>query len=166
MFGALLLAFVVIFVTPNSYSKDQVSALGQTALLSKQALHFEYGTQDGEITMPCTFEMSLKTYDFHLICGEEGKFGGPKRFTVHLRLKRYPAPTPPKLRYELLYWVIDHQTPVTENGRYAETTLWFRLQEPSDLHSLSVAQTIQDVHELRMDINLSQIQSFENSPPH
>ena len=76
---------------------------------------------------------------------------GGKKYRVHLWVTAYPHTSPPKLSYEVLYWVTDHKAAAGTGNHGA--TVWFHLQEPSALTGLGLYAAIEnDTASLRLDI--------------
>lgn len=151
-FSLLSISFFVlgILAAPLGHAKD-----GHPLELTEgPKLEFFYGYQDGEMTVPCDYKLNPRTLDFELTCGEAGKQGGVSKFTAHVRVKVFEQSKSPKMSYEVLYWIQDHQIPWTENGHFQGTTFWFRLDEPSQLMSIDVSQDVQKVKTVRMRLKL------------
>ena len=78
---------------------------------------------------------------------------GSKHYSVHLWLSEYHKAQIPKASFELLYWVSDRS--VARETKDTGTTLWFNFKEPSDLHSISAKQGVDnDTAGLYLDISL------------
>lgn len=147
--SALLLPSLALAEVPA----PQRPAQGAPLAISAGQLEFEFGSQDGDMVFPCRHKLlNPITQDWEVVCGDQAKPDTIRKYTVHLWVKTYTRPTPPKMSYEVLHWVTDHQAKPGSGSQYVGTTLWFRLREPSDLHSIDLAQDVESVNSLRTRI--------------
>lgn len=115
---------------------------GKAALLGNQ-IQFIYEPYDSA-SSNCTHQLAstANPYDHEVTCIDSNKI--KHSFVVHLALSKYTHPTPPRISYELLYWVND-------NG----ATTWFHLEKESNLMMLESSQSlIGEPSGLRLKINL------------
>ncbi|NCN27335.1 hypothetical protein GW915_07145 [bacterium] len=125
MRGSYLLAFF-LFVSP---------LWAQVGPLTVARLKFEYRSFDGGFSHPCRHKQENEFgMDWAVECGPDFS----RKFGVHLKLSAYPHKTPPRLSYELLYWVADRNNSSSDVG----STTWFHLEEHSPLHSVQVSQSV------------------------
>jgi hypothetical protein len=99
------------------------------ALLAAQLI-FIYEPYESA-SAPCTHSIVSQSnpYDHRVICTDEK--GLKHEFVAHVALSKYTHPTPPRVSYELLYWVND-------NG--ASTI--FNFEKDTALMSLESSQSI------------------------
>ncbi len=89
----------------------------------------------------CVHQTSASNpYDLDVDCSDKTV---ARKFTVHLALSKYTHPTPPRVSYELLYWV---------NGNGATT--WFHLKDESALMMLESSQNVSGDAGLRLRVTL------------
>lgn len=116
--------------------------IGKAALLGNQ-IQFVYEPYESAASS-CTHKMASNNspYDHEVTCIDEKN--SKHSFIVHLALNKYTHPTPPRVSYELLYWVND-------NG----ATTWFHLEKDSALMNLESSQSlIGEASGLRLKIKL------------
>lgn len=144
---------ITIFSLLLNFAVANAGAPGLSAVLTAPQLNFKLRSQDGGIMYPCTFK-AANPYgsDWTVACGNaDGVF---RNYGVHLLVNVYTSPTPPKVKYEVLYWVTARELPLGR-GRYVGSTTWFRLNEPSTLESLSLAQDVEEIWSLEAEIKLN-----------
>lgn len=127
----------------------------KTIKMDASRLEFRFGDQEGQFELACKHVIIESTQDWSVMCGETGKPWGVHEFTVHLRVRAYPSPKPPRLSYEILHWVTDQDTPVNKGGRFTGSTIWFRLEDPAELTSLDLGQDVRDTYVLRMHLKVN-----------
>lgn len=116
--------------------------------LTPEQLQFEFGSQDGEFTVPCTHHLeNALTQDWAVKCGD-------RAYTVHLWLRAYPKNTSPRLSYEVLHWVTDRNVKAGQPGQFFGSTIWFRLEDPSAMTSLDLSNDAENIMVLRTRIRL------------
>lgn len=119
-------------------------------------LQFEFGSQDGAFTYPCTHQMTDPVMrDWEITCGDPQRPGTTRHYTLHLRVFLFLHNTTPKMNFQILHWITDQQVPVTDPGHFVGSTVWFRLNDLSGLHSLDVSQDVENTNSLRMSLKLN-----------
>jgi hypothetical protein len=146
--------------------KAQARDKGQPIILDTSALSFEFADQDGQISYPCTYTTIASANDINVKCSRADQPNVSWSFTVHARLFMHPHTASPKLSYELLYWITDHQVPSGDQGKYPGTTLWLNLDEPSQLVSFDISQDIETTWVLKMSLRLKPVRRTETNVSH
>jgi hypothetical protein len=137
-----------------------IPAIAQNYDLKPEQLTFTYRSFEGGEDLKCTQELeSEASQDWSVVCksSAESKNGEASKtslrtYRVHLWLTAYTHPQPPRLSYEILYWVTDLTNRKTES---AGSTTWFHLRDPSALDSLEIRQSVEnDTAGLYLEIRL------------
>jgi hypothetical protein len=147
LFAIVVLA---IFASLPAYGRE----LGQAVAIENSAISFVFEDQDGQMNYPCVFSLIEAAQDFDVKCTRADQPSVKWSFTVHARVFSHPHTTSPKMSYELLYWITDHQVASGSQGKYPGTTLWLNLDEPSQLASFEIAQDIETTWALKMHLEL------------
>jgi hypothetical protein len=146
--------FSLFFATANCKAGAVGPSRDVNIPITNSNLHFEFSSQDGELTYPCTQAFLPDSRDFSIHCVRAADIWD---FIVHLRLFRHDREVSPKMSYELLFWVNDERLQNGNPGEYIGTTLWFRFAEPSPLLSLEAGQDIENTMVLRALVDLPPI---------
>ena len=141
-------------VTAYSVSRADTPVAMTTEKLDYQGVHFDYGSQDGDVNYGCVHEVLPSSGDLAVTCSRPEAPTDILKFTVHLRLFKHERPTAPKLSYELLYWVTDEQLLGGKPGQFTGSTIWFNLAEATPLMSLDAGQDIENTMVLRLHVDL------------
>jgi hypothetical protein len=110
---------------------------------SASDLKFQFVSQDGQISVPCTHKFDPAPEDWQVQCGDH-------QFLAHLRIFLHKSQTAPKTSYEILYWVTDRNVPAREAGRYVGSTNWLRFNDENSLHSFELSQDVENVYSLEV----------------
>jgi hypothetical protein len=126
----------------------------QNLRLNPESLTFVYQDYSGETRFRCQQRLENElSQDWIVECHNE--IGEVKKaYRVHLWVTRYERKVQPKVSFEILYWLTDLLKMSVAKTSTGSTT-WVNLKEPSDLHSLSLSQSVDlDTAGLYLDIVL------------
>lgn len=144
-----------LFLILMVFSGSALAHQGKRAVNVRAAqLNFEFGSQDGGLVYKCTHQLIPSLNDFKVICIRPEAPTDKWEFTAHLRLFVHERPQAPKLAYEFLYWVTDHQLIGGKMGQFTGSTIWFNLQDKTPLMSLTAGQDIQNTYVLTARVDL------------
>lgn len=136
---------ILILLTAALSSLGAWASSARSLPISENRLRFTYGSQDGEISIPCTHRLQKHTLDWEVTCGS-------RAYVAHLFVTKYSRPTAPRQAYEILYWITDRQVAPGQPGQFVGTTTWVRLRDESAIHSLDVSQDVENTNFIAAEI--------------
>ena len=139
-----ILVLTLLIATPASAAIQQKSG---NLVITPKMLVFRYIPLERLGSLECEHILADPlSQDWVVRCGKE-------EFRVHLWVSAYEHPTAPRLSYEILYWV---SALTARPSQTTGSTLWFHLNDPSELHSLDLSQQIEEGSaELNLEIQVS-----------
>lgn len=153
-----ILFMMVVFGAIPWGSEARVSGdfyLERAVKLPSETMTFNYMSNDGTLQLACSHAITDPALgDWDVWCGK----GTPwfRQFRVHFLVRLYKSSHQQRSAYEILYWVIDRQQPLTK--AFASMSSWIQFKNISDLDKLVVSQGVEnDYAYLTLELKIEKI---------
>ncbi|WII73106.1 hypothetical protein QJS83_04370 [Bdellovibrio sp. 22V] len=111
-----------------------------TKELQEDDVTFRYQSSDGTLDLKCTHVFDQpEAHDWDVWCGKGTKW--LRQFRVHFLVRQYETRTADRSAFEVLYWVIDRDTPTP---KFSSTSSWLQFRNKSNLEVMSFSQGVEN----------------------
>lgn len=145
----ILLLVSLIFPSLVSAAPAGFSLVKNKAI-QEDDVTFKYSSADGTFQLNCTHVFDKpELNDWDVWCGKGTKW--LRQFRVHFLVHQYENRQDQRSAFEVLYWVIDRDQPMTK--AFASTSSWIQFKNLSDLEKMSFSQGVEnDYAYLQIDL--------------
>lgn len=139
-FAKTLLGFLFAFSSLCTAAPVGFSKVGNKAIAEEDVV-FKYQSNDGTIELQCTHVFDKpELSDWDVWCGKGTKW--LRQFRVHFLVRHYENRGAQRSAFEVLYWVIDRNQPMSK--AFSSTSSWVQFKNLSTLESMSFSQGVEN----------------------